>query len=90
MQQAVRPIKVEVSPQRNEAEYQNELDRMLARVDKGDNAVGECPEHHYLKTCPYRAGADDTPEDIVANLIVPEEFSVFAHPVRRPLVLISL
>ena len=90
MQQAVRPVEVEVPPERHEHENHQEPDRLRARVDEGDYAICIGPEHDHLEAGPNRASADDAPENVIAYLVVPQEFLALAHPARRPLVLVAL
>ena len=88
---AVRPVEMEQPPQLNAAEKDDEIDRLLPRIDIGYHLVGVGPHHQDFIGGPGDSSTDTTPEHIVPELVLPEEFpAAFRHPVRRVLVFQTL
>ena len=91
VQEAVGPIEVELAPKLDRAEQEDEVDRMLPRIQVRDVLVGEGPERYDLVGGPDGAAADTTPEDVVEQLTLPKEILLaLRHPLGRILELEAL
>ena len=62
-------------PNHGHADQQHDkVDRLFSRIDVGEQLVGVGPHHQHFIRRPDRNGAKTTPEDVVKELVSPEEF----------------
>ncbi len=79
---AVCPIEMEQSPHLDAAEDCHEIDRLRAWIDIWHHLIGIRPHHQDLISSPDDATTHTTPEDVIAQLVSPHEFSIAdCHPV---------
>lgn len=91
MQETMNPVEVEQAPHLDGAEEKNEVDRLLTRIHVGDELIGISPQHQNFVGGPDGAAADAAPENVVAELIAPQELAFpGGHPFRSVLVLQAL
>ena len=76
VQKTMDPIKVKYTKNWHEDEQQDEIDRMFLRIYVWQHLVGICPHHQHFILRPDRDSTATTPEDVVKELVSPEEFSL--------------
>ena len=81
--QPMDPVEVEFTPEGDQAEPDDKIDRLGAPIDGRNQPVGIGPHKEHFISGPDRAATDATPEDVVVELITPQKhFAVGAFPRR--------
>ncbi len=76
VQETMEPVEVE-DPNHGHADKQHDkVDRIFSWIDVGQQLVGVGPHHQHFISRPDRNSADTTPEDVVAQLVPPEELTI--------------
>ena len=73
MADAMNGIKMEITDQRDQAHHQNEIDRMLADRNIGDQVIGIEPHRDHFIGRPDGNGTEHGPKQIIKQLIAKEE-----------------
>ena len=74
VQETMDPIKVKYTNNWHEDQQQDEIDGMFSWIDVWQQLVGIGPHHQYFIRRPDRNSTATTPEDVVKELVSPEEF----------------